>query len=80
MLFLGTRSVQTLGMRFPITIVLLDEGLRVLHRRCVRPRRLVLPRKGVRHVLECACGTDLRVGDVLEVARFRSVPTTAGQA
>ena len=60
-----TRSVHTFGMRFPITVALLDRELVVRSVRPVRPGRLLLPRLGTRHVLECAPGADLRPGDRL---------------
>ena len=65
LLLLRTRSVHTLGMRFAVVAVLLDEGLRVAGVRLLRPGRLLLPRAGVRHVLECPADADLRMGDRL---------------
>ena len=62
-----TRSIHTFGMRFPIAAVLLDDDLSVRGVRPLRPRRLLLPRPGIRHVLECAEGTDLRPGDRLRI-------------
>ena len=59
------RSIHTFGMRFSISVALLDARFRVIAVRTVGPRRIVLPRRGVRHVLECAAGADLRSGDVL---------------
>ena len=58
-----TRSVHTFGVRFPISAALLDAGHAV--RTVVRlpPRRLLLPRRGVRHVLELGVNADLRPGD-----------------
>jgi len=72
MLFERARSVHTFAMRFEIAVALLDAHLVV--RRLVRlqPRRLLLPRRGVRHVLECAKDLGLQVGD-------RLVPAQAGQ-
>lgn len=60
-----TRSVHTLGMRFPLTVALLDRDLRVVHVRPAPPWRLVLPRRRTRHVLELGAGADVRVGDQL---------------
>jgi uncharacterized protein len=69
-LLLGTtKSVHTFGMRFPIRVALLDHDhviRRILH---VPPDRLVLPRRGVRHVLEYAEGADLRQGDRLWIVQ-----------
>jgi uncharacterized membrane protein (UPF0127 family) len=58
-----TRSVHTFGMGFVIAAALLDgEGvvLRVVR---MPPRRVLLPRLSVRHVLELAEGTNVRTGD-----------------
>ena len=66
-----TRSIHTFGMRFPISAVLLDRELVVRSVRPVRPGRLLLPRPGTRHVLECAEGVDLRPGDRLRVIPAR---------
>ena len=60
-----TRSVHTFGMRFPIAAVLLDRSLTVLAVHRMPPRRLLLPRRRVRHVLECHVDTPLRTGDRL---------------
>jgi len=65
LLLLRTRSVHTVGMRCAVLAVLLDEGLRVVGVRLLRPGRLLFPRAGVRHVLECAGDADLHVGDRL---------------
>jgi uncharacterized membrane protein (UPF0127 family) len=60
-----TRSIHTFGMRFAITVALLDARLRVAAVLTVGPARMVMPRPGVRHVLECGLGADLRPHDVL---------------
>ena len=65
MLFRRCRSVHTFGMAFPIDVVLLDRALRVVAVVAVPPGRLLLPRRGVRHILECAAGVGLRPGDRL---------------
>ncbi len=65
------RSVHTVGMRSTIRVVLLDERLAVLAVRLVPPGRLVLPRRRVRHVLECSVGTVLRPGDLLRPCAIR---------
>ena len=62
-----TRSIHTFGMRWPICAALLDGELTVRSVRAVLPSRLLLPRLGIRHVLECAVGTDLRPGDRLRM-------------
>jgi uncharacterized membrane protein (UPF0127 family) len=62
-----TRSIHTFGMRFPITVALLDARLRVVVVLTVVPARIVMPRPGVRHVLECGLGADLRPHDVLRL-------------
>jgi hypothetical protein len=55
-------------MRFPIAAVLLDADLTVLNVVPMPPGRLLLPRRRVRHVLECPIGTELRPGDSMVVA------------
>jgi uncharacterized protein len=63
MLFERCRSVHTIGMRVPITVAALDREWRVRRVSVVRPRRLVLPRAGVRHILELSANADVRPGD-----------------
>jgi hypothetical protein len=78
-LFPRCRSVHTFGMMQPISVVLLDRCGRVLVTRLVRPRRVVLPRRGTRHVLECAAHADLRPGDLLAIlCRLPSGPLPLG--
>jgi uncharacterized membrane protein (UPF0127 family) len=54
MLFERCRSVHTFGMRFPITVVVLDRDLQVLRVRTLPPNRLLWPTREARHILECA--------------------------
>jgi uncharacterized membrane protein (UPF0127 family) len=68
LLLLGCRSIHTIGMRFAIDVVLLDRRFRVLAIVPMPPGRLMLPRPGVRHLLEvapgalrCARGLRLRI-------------------
>ncbi len=65
-----TRSIHTVGMRWTITVGLLDRDLRVLAVLRVPPNRVVPPRRGVRHVLELgpAAEAELIVGEVLRPA------------
>jgi uncharacterized membrane protein (UPF0127 family) len=65
MLFPRCRSVHTFGMAFPVDMVLLDEEHHVVTVVGMPPGRLLLPRRGVRHILECPAGVDLRPGDRL---------------
>ena len=65
MLFHRCRSVHTFGMTVRIAAVTLDEDLRVIGVRRMAPRRLLRPRRGVRHILECPVDADLRPGDRL---------------
>jgi uncharacterized protein len=67
MLLCRTRSIHTFGMRLPIRAVFLDGTFVVRSLRLLPPGRLVLPRPGIRHVLECAERTDLRLGDRLRI-------------
>ncbi len=66
-----TRSVHTVGMRFPIDVAVCDADLVVLRTRRLRPGRVTLPVRGGRHVLEAEAGAFARwglvVGDQLEV-------------
>ena len=72
MLFQRCRSIHTFGMAFPITVALLDREWRIVGVRVMSARRLLLPRRSVRHVLECPVDTDLRPGDrLLPLAPFR---------
>jgi len=59
------RSVHTFGMRFAIVVAFLDADMRVVAVKRMPPGRFALPRLGVRHVLECADGADIRPGDQL---------------
>jgi len=66
LLLVDCRSIHTIGMRFPIDAVLLDRRFRVLAIVPMPPGRLLLPRPGVRHILEVApgalrCGAGLRL-------------------
>jgi hypothetical protein len=61
-----TRSVHTFGIGFAIAVALLDADLGVRAVVRMSPRRLILPRRGVRHVLELAEGADVRAGDRFE--------------
>jgi uncharacterized membrane protein (UPF0127 family) len=66
MLFLRCRSVHSFGMAFPLTVAGLDRRYRVVALVRLPPGRVLWPRPGVRHVLECPPDADLRVGDRLE--------------
>jgi uncharacterized protein len=61
--FLSCRSVHTFGMRFAIDVVALDAGLRVRWARTLQPGRLLMPRPGVRHLLETRAGSEVRAGE-----------------
>lgn len=73
-LLLRARSVHTVGMRWPIDAVLLGAELRVIDVITLRPGRVLLPRRGVRLVLETAEGSGLRPGDQLS----RAAPSPRG--
>jgi len=64
-LLLNTRSIHTFGMRFPIDAVLLDRRRRVIRVQRMNPGRVLLPRPGVRFVLECGARSGFQRGDVL---------------
>ena len=71
MLLPRTRSIHTLGMRFPMDVAFLDRELVVVGTVRLPPWRLALPRRGGRNVLEASAGSferwGLRVGDRLEI-------------
>ena len=69
MLFERCRSVHTFGMGLPILVVSLDRRMQVLRVYRVQPRRLILPRIGVRSILECRADSDVRAGDRFSVVR-----------
>ena len=73
MLLRRCRSVHTVGMRVSIVVASLDGHLRVVEVRTLRPGRLLLPRPGVRHILECPAEADVRPGD-----RFYTYPAAPG--
>jgi uncharacterized membrane protein (UPF0127 family) len=58
----GTRSVHTVGMRFPIDVALCTGDLAVVAVRTLPPGRLVLPRRRVRVVVEAEAGSFERWG------------------
>ena len=67
----GARSVHTVGMRFEIGVAFLDADLNVLELVLVPPGRVLMPRRGGRHVLELRADSTLREGD-----RLRRYPMT----
>jgi uncharacterized membrane protein (UPF0127 family) len=71
----GTRSVHTIGMRFPIDVAFLDRELAVLDVVHLPPWRTTLPRRRCRSVLEAEAGSferwRLRTGDRLELHEIR---------
>ena len=66
-----TRSVHSLGMRFPIDVAFCDDDLLVLKTLRLRPHRATLPVWRARRVLEAEAGSfahwSLCRGDQLEV-------------
>ncbi|MGZ6544245.1 MAG: DUF192 domain-containing protein [Actinomycetota bacterium] len=69
------RSVHTIGMTFPITVVFLDASWRVTRVTRTPGGRIVFGRRA-RHVLECHIGADVRVGDQLSRAAAPGEPAT----
>ena len=71
LLFEGTRSVHSVGMRFPIDVAFCGPELQVLKTMRVEPHRITLPVLKARHVLEAEAGSFARwglcVGDRLEI-------------
>jgi uncharacterized protein len=72
MLFWRCRSVHTFGMTFPVTVACLDRWLGVRWVGVVPPRRIVRPRRAVRHVLELGADADVRRGDRVRFEEMRS--------
>jgi uncharacterized membrane protein (UPF0127 family) len=66
-----TRSVHTMGMRFPIDVAFCDKELVVVGVTRLRPWRVSVPRRGGRSVIEAEAGAferwGLKVGDKLEL-------------
>jgi hypothetical protein len=67
MLLWRCRSVQTFGMKVPISVIILDRGMCVIGVRRCPPGRLVVARRRARHILECEIRSEVRIGD-----RFRA--------
>lgn len=57
MLFVGSRSVHTVGMRFAIDVAHLDAEMRVLSVVTMRPGRIGRFPRRARHVLEAEAGS-----------------------
>lgn len=70
-----TRSVHTLGMRFPLDVAFLDRDLTVLDVVRLPPWRMTIPRRKCRMVLEAEAGAferwRLKEGDRLELREVR---------
>ena len=63
MLFLRCRSVHTFGMTMEISVVMLDDDLTVRGVRAMPPKRVLMPRLGTRHLVECAPDQRIVIGD-----------------
>ena len=65
------RSVHTIGMRFPIDVVYVDEGFVVLELVTMSRMRIGVPRMKAKAVIEAEAGTfahwNLAPGDQLEI-------------
>jgi uncharacterized membrane protein (UPF0127 family) len=59
------RSVHTFGMKFSIDVVLLDRSWQAVRVIRMPPGRLLLPRRGGRHMLEVAAGHAPPLGTAL---------------
>lgn len=66
-----TRSVHSVGMRFPLDVAFLDRELTLVATSRLRPWGVALPRRGGCHVLVAQAGSferwRLRTGDQLEI-------------
>jgi len=69
LLFTNCNSVHTLGMRFSIDVIFLDEGNRVVKIvSCLKPMRLCFGPFKTKYVIESFCGAfkgQINKGDVL---------------
>ncbi len=66
-----TRSVHTIGMRFPIDVAVCDREMKVVRTTTLRPWRMSMPVRGGRTVIEAEAGAferwGLKTGDQLEL-------------
>ena len=66
-----TRSVHTIGMRFPIDVAVCDRDMVVVRTTTLRPWRMSMPARGGRMVIEAEAGAferwGLKTGDQLEL-------------
>ena len=62
LLFEHTRSVHSIGMRFPIDVAFCDRHLLVVKTMRVEPHRITLPVLRAHHVLEAEAGSFARWG------------------
>jgi uncharacterized membrane protein (UPF0127 family) len=70
-----SQGVHTIGMKFPIDVVYLDKGHRVIHlSHSLPPFRIAAIRLRARSVIELPAGTlaqtQTSVGDVLEISEI----------
>ena len=71
----NARAVHTVGMAFSIDVAFLDQEMRVIALRAMRPGRIGRPRLRARYVLECNAGEGPAVGDrLVPVAAVRRSP------
>jgi uncharacterized protein len=67
----GARAVHTIGMKFPLDVAFLSDDLIVLRMVRLAPWRIVLPRPGVRSVLQTEAGAlerwGVQVADQLDI-------------
>ena len=70
------RSVHTFGMRFALDVATLDSEMRVLQVVSMPRRRLLLPRRCVRHILELMAGSELQPGIRFQMSNARMARLT----
>jgi uncharacterized membrane protein (UPF0127 family) len=68
------RSVHTFGMRFGIDVVLLDRRFRPIGVIRMAPGKILLPRRGVRHILEVAAGRGDAAAQEIQLPAPGAVP------
>jgi hypothetical protein len=78
-MLIGTKSIHTMGMRFPIDVLMLDNGNRcLLARENVQPGRVVFGPSGVVSTIEMPVGTLRRHGLLERQGKFILNPRIEG--
>ena len=77
LIFPRCNSIHTVGMRFPIDVIVVDRKWRVVAlRECLAPGQLMLPVRRAWGIVEAAAGTSNRCGLLVGDTLLRSGTTT----